>query len=115
MTTDISFDGRTLVGVSNDEAGDVGTDTRFRFEQTGDRIHAEYAGGDVVEGHLLGTVEGTRWEIRYTQIDAAGETASGRSVGEVSVLDDGRLRVEDEWEWESKAGRGESVLEEVEE
>ncbi|QZP37908.1 hypothetical protein [Halobaculum magnesiiphilum] len=115
MAEDISLDGRTLVGVANDEDGEVGTKTRFRFEQTGDRIHAAYAGGDIAEGHLLGTFDGRKWEIRYTQINVDGDTASGRSVGTVEELADGRVRVEDEWEWESKAGAGESVLEEDEE
>ncbi|MFC7068440.1 hypothetical protein [Halobaculum lipolyticum] len=96
MATDSSFDGRTLVGVSNDDAGDVGTETRVRFEQTGDRIHAEDAGSDVVECNLLGTVDGTRWDVRSTRIDATGETALGHSVGEVSGLADGRRSVGDE-------------------
>ena len=113
MPDGISLDGRTLVGVENSDAGDVGGDTRFAFEQDGERIYAHYAGGDVADGHLVGTFDGRRWEIRYAQIDADGNTATGHSVGEVSLLDDGRVRVDDVWEWESKAGSGESVLEEV--
>lgn len=113
--SNVSLDGRTLAGVANADAGEVGSDTRFQFEQEGDRIYARYAGGDVVEGHLVGTFDGREWEIRYTQINADHETATGHSRGTVEVLEDGRVRVEDEWEWESKEGRGESVLEEVEE
>ena len=109
----VSLDGRTLVGVENASSGDVGTETRFRFKQTVNRIHAQYSGGAVVSGHLLGTLHGDQWEIRYVQLNEGGETACGHSIGEVSVLDDGRVRVEDEWEWESKPGHGESVLEEV--
>ncbi|SFR60465.1 hypothetical protein [Halogeometricum limi] len=112
--TDISLDGRTLAGVENAASGDVGRDTRFEFEQDGDRIRARYAGGDVAEGHLLGTFDGDRWDVRYVQVDAAGETATGHSVGVVTELPDGRVRVEDDWEWESKPGTGSSVLEEVE-
>lgn len=113
--TDISLDGRTLRAVENDEAGEVGGDTRLHFEQDGSRIRARYAGGEVVEGHLLGTFDGRRWEIRYVQINEAGETATGHSVGEAELLEDGRVRVEDEWEWESQPGSGETVLVEVEE
>jgi hypothetical protein len=113
MPEDVSLDGRTLVGVANSDAGDVGGDTRFAFEQDGERIYARYAGGDVADGHLVGTFDGRRWEIRYAQIDPDGHTATGHSVGHVELLDDGRVRVEDEWEWESRDGSGESVLEEV--
>lgn len=113
MTEPISLDGRTLVGVANDEQGEVSGDTRFHFEQEGDRVRARYSGGDVVDGYLIGTMDGSQWDIRYVQMNEDGETATGHSVGDVELLDDGRVRVEDEWEWESKGGTGESVLEEV--
>lgn len=115
MTEDVSLDGRTLVGVANDEAGEVDEETTFEFEQTGGRIRARYSGGSIVEGQLLGTIDGREWDVRYVQQTADGETATGHSVGEISVLADGRVRVEDEWEWESREGAGETVLEEIEE
>lgn len=114
MVDEISLDGRTLVAVAND-GGEVSAETRFRFEQTDDRIRASYVGGSVVEGFLVGTVEGREWDIRYVQLTEDGETATGHSVGTIDLLADGRVRVEDEWEWESRPGGGETVLEEVDE
>lgn len=64
MTDAISLDGRTLVGVANDEQGEVSGDTRFHFEQDGDRIRAHYSGGAIVDGYLVGTLDGNRWDIR---------------------------------------------------
>lgn len=113
MKDEISFDGRTLAGVENDEGGEVGADTVFHFEQTGDRIYANYSGGDIVNGHLVGTFDGDQWDIRYVQINTDNETATGHSVGDVELLADGRIRVEDEWEWESKPGTGQSIHEEI--
>lgn len=113
MADELSLDGRTLVGVANDDAGEVSAETTFQFEQEGKRVYAAYSGGDIVDGHLVGTFDGTQWDVRYVQLNENGETATGHSVGTVERLGDGRLRVEDEWEWESKPGTGESVLEEV--
>lgn len=113
MADELSLDGRTLVGVANDDAGEVSPETTFQFEQEGKRVYATYSGGDIVDGHLVGTFDGTQWDVRYVQLNEDGETATGHSVGAVERLDDGRLRVEDEWVWESKPGAGESVLEEV--
>lgn len=112
MPEAISLDGRTLVGVSNTADGEVSGDTRFRFDQTGDRIYAHDAGGDIVDGHLVGTFDGSEWDVRYSQINSQHETASGHAVGTVTRCADGRIRVTDEWEWESQDGSGESVLEE---
>lgn len=112
MADPVSLDGRTLVGIANDAAGEVSVETRFRFRQHGDRISARYAGGRIVDGYLVGSLDGGQWDVRYVQQHESGETATGHSVGTVSRLEDGRIRVEDTWEWESKPGGGESVLEE---
>jgi len=114
MADDISLDGRTLVGVENADQGEVSGDTEFRFEQDGNRIYAQYSGGEIIDGHLVGTLKGNQWDIRYAQINENDETATGHSIGEITVLNDGRVRIEDQWEWESQEGTGESILEEVE-
>jgi len=113
MTADFSLDGRTLAGVSNSDDGEVSGETTFHFEQDGERLYAHYSGGAVLDGHLVGTFDGDRWDIRYTQLNTDHETATGHSVGTVELLDDSYVRVEDEWEWESRDGHGETVLEEV--
>ncbi|AGN02009.1 hypothetical protein L593_10320 [Salinarchaeum sp. Harcht-Bsk1] len=105
MTEGISLDGRTLVGVANDDAGEVSDETTFTVEQTGDRISARYAGGSIVEGHLLGTIDDGEWDVRYVQLHENGETATGHSVGEISVLEDGRVRIDDEWEWDRRTAK----------
>lgn len=59
----------------------------------GKRIYAHYSGDDVVDGHLVGTFDGSEWDIRYSQINSSQETAIGHSVGTVELLEDGRVRV----------------------
>ena len=68
---------------------------------------------EIVDGHLVSTFDGREWDIRYSQISSEHETASGHSVGTVKPLDDGRVRVEDKWKWESQDGSGESILKQV--
>lgn len=63
-------------------------------------------------GYLVGTFEDAQLDIRV-QINARGETATGHSVRNVELLGNNRVRIEDEWEWESKDGTGESILEEI--
>ena len=52
-------------------------------------------------------------EFRYSQLNAAGETSSGRCRSTIAVLRDGRLRLDEVWAWESKAGDGTSAVEEI--
>lgn len=109
----VSVDGRVFKSVSNAADGDVGGETYFWFEQTDDLIHARYHGGSVRLGYLVGHHRGDTLDFRYTHVTTGGETATGRSVDRIEHLDDGRLRLHEEWEWDSKPGSGSSVLEEV--
>jgi hypothetical protein len=108
----VSMEGRVLVGVSNVGDGEVGSDTVFRFHQVDDVVWAEYQGGDIRRGFLVGTSDGATLEFRYAHLGIDGRTASGRSVDSIEVLDGGRVRLNERWAWDSREGSGESVLEE---
>ncbi|MFF0381207.1 hypothetical protein [Streptomyces sp. NPDC004286] len=108
-----SLDGLVLAPVADQAPGQVGTGTRFAYHEREGRIWAEYAGGDIARGHLVGTRAGDRLDFRYVQLRHDGGTASGHCVSTVVELPDGRVRLEEEWEWESGPGAGTSVVEEV--
>ncbi|MCE7083150.1 hypothetical protein [Streptomyces sp. ST2-7A] len=98
--------------VADQAAGQVGTRTRFRYRERDGRVWAEYDGGDILRGHLVGTRVGDRLDFRYVQLRADGTTASGHCVSRVEALPDGRLRLHETWRWESGPGSGNSVVEE---
>jgi hypothetical protein len=108
-----SLDGLVLAPVEDQAPGQVGTRTRFTYHEKNGEIWAEYAGGDVVRGHLLGTREGDRLDFRYVQLKHDGTTASGHCVSRVVELPDGRVRLEETWKWESRLGSGTSIVEQV--
>ncbi|MFB7242818.1 hypothetical protein CW362_26795 [Streptomyces populi] len=106
------LDGLVLVPVADQAPGQVGTGTRFAYHEEDGVVWADYAGGDVVRGHLVGTREGDRLDFRYVQLRRDGTTASGHCVSLVVELPDGRVRLEETWTWESQPGSGTSVVEE---
>ncbi|MFD9037007.1 hypothetical protein ACIOK4_10280 [Streptomyces bottropensis] len=108
-----SLDGLVLAPVADQAPGQVGTRTRFVYHERDGEIWAEYAGGDVVRGHLVGTRAGDRLDFRYAQLKTDGTTACGHCVSLVTELADGRVRLAETWEWESRPGSGTSVVEEV--
>jgi len=108
-----SLDGLFLAPVADQAPGQVGTRTRFAYHEKDGEIWAEYAGGDVVRGHLVGTRAGDRLDFRYVQLKVDDTTSSGHCVSLVVELADGRVRLEETWEWESQEGSGTSVVEEV--
>ncbi|MEV3871420.1 hypothetical protein [Streptomyces sp. NPDC049906] len=108
-----ALDGRVFAPVVEQAPGQVGPRTRFAYHERDGVVWAEYAGGEVVRGHLVGTRDGDRLDFRYVQLRTDGTTACGRCTSEVLVLPDGRLRLLETWEWESGPGRGTSVVEEL--
>jgi hypothetical protein len=108
-----SLDGRTFRSASAVEGGEVDTDTVFRFHQEGEVVYAQYAGGKVRLGFLVGRIEDDRLEFRYAQLNMTGETSTGHSTDQVEILPDGRVLLHETWEWESRPGSGTSLLEEV--
>jgi hypothetical protein len=108
-----SLDGLVLAPVADQAPGQVGTRTRFTYHEEDGRIWAEYAGGDVVRGNLVGTRAGDRLDFRYVQLKQDGSTSSGHCVSTVVELADGRVRLEETWAWESQEGSGTSVVEQL--
>ena len=108
-----SLDALLLAPVADQAPGQVGTRTRFTYHEKDGEIWAEYTGGDVVRGHLVGTRDGDRLDFRYVQLKRDGTTSSGHCVSTVVELADGRVRLEETWEWESQEGSGASVVEQV--
>ncbi|MEV7417200.1 hypothetical protein [Streptomyces sp. NPDC089919] len=106
-----SLDGLVFFPVADQAPGQVGRRTRFTYHQEGARIWAEYAGGDVTRGFLVGTRAGDTLDFRYVQLRSDDTTASGHCTSLVVELPDGRLRLEETWTWESRAGSGTSTVE----
>ncbi|MCT2593361.1 hypothetical protein LHJ74_26225 [Streptomyces sp. N2-109] len=108
-----SLDGCLFVPVADAGPGQVGTGTRFDYRERDGRVWAHYEGGDVVHGELVGTRAGDQLDFRYVQLRTDGSTASGHCLSRVTALPDGRLRLEESWEWESQPGSGTSAVEQV--
>lgn len=107
-----SLDGRTLVGVTNGADGEVDTATAFDYHERDGLVWAEYAGGAVRLGRLVGTRTGDDLDFRYVHVSIDGTTSSGHCRARLQLLPDGRLRSHETWAWDSRPGSGTSVVEE---
>lgn len=108
-----SLDGLVFVPVTDQTPGQVGRQTRFAYHEEGERIWAEYSGGDIVRGYLVGTRAGDTLDFRYVQLRSDSTTASGHCTSLMTELPDGRLRLEETWSWESQPGSGTSAVEQL--
>ncbi|MEH1098288.1 hypothetical protein [Micromonospora sp. CPCC 205561] len=114
MTTDppISYDGRRFrrpEEVTDDLA------TTATYHQQGDLVWADFAGGEVRRGSLVGRcAEDGTIAFSYSMVLRGGDVISGRSTSRPEVLADGRIRLHEEWErFAPRAGAGTSAIEEA--
>ena len=77
-------------------------------------VWAEFAGGKVVRGALVGSCgrDGVL-ELAYSQLLRTGEVIAGRCTSVPDVLEDGRVRLSEHWQrFGPDPSTGVSVIEE---
>lgn len=95
-----SLDGRTFTTRENTANGEVGSDTIFHYHQRETLVWAEYEGGAVVTGHLLGTIqEDGALLMRYHHLNRRGEVVAGTCRSRIETGPDGTLQLHEQWQW----------------
>lgn len=110
----INYDNKIFKPVNNTENGETSNETIFRYKQTGNILTAEYEGGKIISGHLIGLVDHNgNIEIRYHQVNKQGELVTGICSSKPSLLANGKIRLHETWQWKSgDKSKGQSVIEE---
>ncbi len=96
----LRLDDKIFVPVENTDNGTVSGQTRFHFWQKGKVFFADYVGGDVSEGHIIGKLTGDfSGEMLYHCLTKDGRLKAGQASAVFSEMEDGRLAIDIEWEW----------------
>ena len=110
-----NYDGKIFVPKINSENGEVDNQTIFKYHQNESIVWAEYIGGDIIKGNLLGTVseEGVL-DFYYQHINKHGQQRIGKCYSMPRVLENGKLELHEEWQWlNGDKSRGSSVITEL--
>ena len=96
----INYDGKYFRPVSNTENGETSGDTLFKYRQEGNILTAEYAGGKIKDGHLIGLVdENGNIDKRYHQINDHGVIMTGLCKSNPEFMTKGKIRLHETCEW----------------
>ncbi len=114
MRMEINLNNKTFASISNSENGEVSPQTKFLYKQDGNIVWAEYGGGDIVKGFLIGKISDTQLDFNYQHVNEHGELMTGKCTSVPEVLPDGKIMLHEKWEWTCKDfSNGESKLIEV--
>lgn len=111
----INYNNRKFRSVQNSETGEVSGETMFYYQQKENLVWAEYAGGAIVFGSLIAKVaEDSSLEMRYQHLNTQGELMTGKCVSKPEILENGKIRLFERWQWTSgDFSEGASVVEEI--
>lgn len=98
--TSINYDGRLFTPKVNTENGEVDEQTIFTYHQNKTTLWAEYSGGEVRNGSLIGTVaQNGELDFYYQHFNTKNELRVGKCHSVPKVLDNGKIELSEEWQW----------------
>ncbi|SDC31030.1 hypothetical protein SAMN05421663_10235 [Terribacillus halophilus] len=111
----MNYDNLTFRAITNTDNGETSSETIFHYRQEGQILTAEYAGGTILEGRLIGLVEADgKLRFRYHHINDQYELRSGQCISVPEILADGRIRLHEQWQWMfDDDSAGQSIVEQV--
>lgn len=110
--TAIDYDGRRFVPLINSENGEVDGNTVFLYHQNGYDFSAEYSGGDVKNGFMVGKVDiSGALDFYYEHINTDDEIRVGKCHSIPTVNDNGKIELHEKWQWlNGDCSSGESIV-----
>lgn len=99
-STVICYDGKVFVPRKNTENGEVDGDTVFKYHQNDDVMWAEYSGGDVIKGHMIGAVaKNGELDFYYQHLNKQKKFRIGVCHSVPKVLENGKIELHEKWKW----------------
>jgi len=108
----MNYDNKIFITISNTENGEVNEETIFHYHQKEACIWAEYGGGMILKGFLVGLANPDgALEFHYLHLNKSHEIRTGKCRSTPQILEDGRIELLEKWEWTNgDKSRGESKI-----
>ena len=111
----MNYNDKVFRPTSNTKNGKTSSETIFHYKQVDNVLTSEYSGGKIQKGHLIGLVDKNgNIEMRYHQVNDKGELMTGICKSKPEILENGKIRLHESWEWTSgDKSKGQSIIEEI--
>ena len=111
----MNYNNKIFKSIENTENGEVDKETLFYYHQNKEIIWAEYSGGTIKKGFLLGFVkQNGELEFNYEHININNEIRTGKCNSIPKILENGLIELLEKWEWTNgDRSKGESKVIEI--
>ncbi|MBR4732564.1 MAG: GNAT family N-acetyltransferase [Lachnospiraceae bacterium] len=98
--TRIDYDGRKFIPMENTENGEVDGNTIFHYHQNGNDFSADYSGGEIKKGYMIGKVsDNGELDFYYEHVNVDDVIRAGKCHSVPRLNNDGKLELHEEWQW----------------
>ena len=113
-TTNVSYNEKQFIPKMNTENGEVNSQTIFSYHQKGNILWADYSGGEITKGHLIGFVDANgELDFYYHHVNEQNQMRVGKCHSVPHILENGKLELHEQWQWlNGDCSEGSSILEE---
>ncbi len=111
----MNYHNKIFRSVQNSDNGEVSSATIFRYFQEDNVLWAEYSGGSIVKGNIIGKVSPDgQIEMRYQHLSQDDSFKTGICHSKPEITEAGRIRLHEHWQWTSgDLSKGHSIIEEI--
>jgi hypothetical protein len=96
----MTLNGKAFRATSNSENGEVSSATVFKYFEEDGLVWAEYFGGDILKGNLIGKRDDDgSLDLRYQHVNQRGEIKTGICRSQVDEDSNGKIRIKEKWKW----------------
>jgi hypothetical protein len=111
--TQTNMTGVIMEVIETSDTSVIGPETIFRFEQDGEVVRAQYEGGRILAGSLVGYWSGATLEFCFSQLESPSSLQTGSSVCTVRHQN-GALELVENFRWDNPdRSSGRNILREI--
>lgn len=110
----IDLNNKKFKSLSNSDNGEVSDATIFHYYQQEQCIWAEYHGGEIIRGFIVGKIVNDQLEFTYQHLNTAFELMTGKCISSPAINESGKITLHERWQWTCRDfSIGESILVEI--
>ncbi len=96
----INYNNKIFTSISNTKNGEVNAETTFYYYQDNNVIWANYFGGNIIKGYLIGVSSSNgELDFHYQHINNLYEIKIGKCHSTPKILLDGKIELHENWKW----------------
>lgn len=111
----IDLNNKVFKSTSNSDNGEISNGTIFKYHQSGKIVWADYVGGVIIKGTLIGKfIKNDCFEFVYQHLNKNNELLTGKCVSNIEIDKNDKITLNEKWQWTCKDySKGKSKLIEI--